>query len=102
VDEVFGTDRPSWPRWPGCGRPEEVFWRTVSQSNVTNWYGRDPVGRIADTSDPRRIFSWLLTESYDDRGNAIEYSDLAEDARGVDTGAVEERSWPEAARRSSR
>ncbi len=89
-------------RWSEVGRPEEVFWRTVSPSNVTNWYGRDPVGRIADPSDPRRIFSWLLTESHDDRGNAIEYSYLAEDARGVDTGAVEERSRPEAARRSTR
>ena len=34
-----------------------------------------------------RIFSWLICESYDDKGNAIVYEYAAEDATGVDRDA---------------
>ena len=34
---------------------------------------RTAESRIADPADPTRIFSWLICESYDDKGNAIVY-----------------------------
>ena len=42
--------------------------------------------RIVDRSNPThaRIFSWLICESYDDKGNVIVYSYKREDAENVD------------------
>ncbi|WFF05832.1 SpvB/TcaC N-terminal domain-containing protein [Micromonospora sp. WMMD1076] len=60
-----------------------VHWRTVSRDGVTTVYGQDAGSRIADPADPRRVFSWLVCESYDDRGNAVVYEYKAEDATGV-------------------
>jgi len=47
-------------------------------------YGTTPESRIADPADPTRIFTWLLAESWDNRGNVILYSYKAEDGEGVD------------------
>ncbi|MEJ1928684.1 SpvB/TcaC N-terminal domain-containing protein, partial [Nostoc sp. NIES-2111] len=49
-----------------------VFWRTISKDNVTSYF-KDTVQYGADD---KRIFSWLLSYSYDDKGNAIEYAYL--------------------------
>ncbi len=49
----------------------EVRWRSISRDNVTTWYGKTANSRIFDPDDPRCIFSWLICESYDDKGNAI-------------------------------
>jgi RHS repeat-associated protein len=69
----------------------EVHWRTISADNVTSWFGRTTLTRISDPSDPRRVFSWLLEESRDDRGNIIVYEYKQEDLVGVDVRAPEER-----------
>lgn len=45
--------------------------------NVTTWYGRSANSRIADPDRPADIFSWLICESYDDKGNAIQYESAA-------------------------
>src|SRR5713226_1193328 len=74
----------------------DVHWRSISKDNITTFYGKaiirtaaqprseiaDP--RIADPADPARIFSWLICESYDDKGNAILYEYKAEDSDGID------------------
>ena len=71
-------------RWSACDDADEVFWRTIDASNVTTVYGRTPESRIADTSvQPARIFSWLVSLSYDAAGNAIEYVYKVEDAAGI-------------------
>jgi RHS repeat-associated protein len=59
-------------------------WRTISTSNVTTLYGYDNLSSIADPADPRKIFSWLICRSWDDKGNAVTYSHLAEDDQGID------------------
>ncbi|MEU9899982.1 SpvB/TcaC N-terminal domain-containing protein [Streptomyces phaeochromogenes] len=69
----------------------ESHWRTISRDGVTALYGRTPDSRIADPRDPRRVFSWLVCETYDGRGNAASYTYKAEDAAGVDLGAPHER-----------
>jgi hypothetical protein len=52
-----------------------VHWRSISKDNILTVYGRDEQSRIFDPEDESksRIFSWLICESYDDKGNAIVY-----------------------------
>ena len=64
--------------------PRDSFWRSISKDNITTWYGKTPESRIADPADPTRIFSWLICESYDDKGNAIVYDYEEENSDGVD------------------
>ncbi|MEW5744517.1 MAG: SpvB/TcaC N-terminal domain-containing protein [Nitrospirota bacterium] len=70
-------------RWTSRSDRSDSFWRTISKDNVTTWYGRSPESRIADPADPARIFSWLICESHDDKGNAIVYGYKGENAEGV-------------------
>ena len=55
-------------------------------------YGATADSRIADPADPAHVFSWLICESYDDKGNAVVYDYAAEDGAGVDTGPASERN----------
>jgi RHS repeat-associated protein len=68
----------------------DIHWRTTTGTNVTSVYGRDREARISDPEDPRRVFSWLLEEARDDRGNVVRYTYKAEDAAGVDRGSASE------------
>ena len=70
---------------------EETHWRSISSSNVTTIYGRTAESRIVDPADPRRVFSWLICERFDDRGNATVYSYVAENDTGIDTSLASER-----------
>lgn len=63
---------------------EDVHWRSISQDNILTLYGKDPSSRITDPEDASRIFSWLICETRDDKGNAIQYGYKAEDGVGVD------------------
>lgn len=74
----------------------EIHWRSITGDNVTTWYGKDGNSRIFDPADPSpanptRIFSWLICESYDDKGNAIVYEYAAENDDNVDRGLANER-----------
>ncbi|MCA9645669.1 MAG: hypothetical protein KC492_33490 [Myxococcales bacterium] len=44
---------------------------------------RSPDARIANPALPKEIFSWLLEETRDDKGNVIKYFYKAEDRVGV-------------------
>src|SRR3989454_1976699 len=59
----------------------DVHWRSTSRDNVLTLYGMDPNARIAD---PGRIFTWLICETRDDKGNAVLYEYKPEDGAGVD------------------
>ncbi|PXX16111.1 RHS repeat-associated protein [Nitrosomonas ureae] len=48
-------------------------WRSISKDNITTLYGYDEKSCIVDATDATRIFSWLICESFDDKGNAIRY-----------------------------
>jgi len=57
----------------------EIHWRSITRDNVTTLYGKDNNSRIFNPADPSpanptHIFSWLICESYDDKGNAIVYN----------------------------
>ncbi|MYY08029.1 sugar-binding protein [Streptomyces sp. SID4919] len=81
----------------------ETHWRTISPTDVTTVYGRDARSRIADPADPvRRVFSWLICESYDDKGNTTVYGYRAEDGTGADLAAAHERHRTPADRSAGR
>jgi RHS repeat-associated protein len=69
-----------------------VHWEVTTKDNVTHVYGQSPATQIADPRDPARVFSWLLEQSRDDRGNIIQYVYKAEDGDGVDASRLSERS----------
>jgi RHS repeat-associated protein len=68
-----------------------VHWRTISAGNVTSYFGKTASARIADPLNTNRVFSWLLEESHDDRGNIIVYEYKQEDLVGVNVDALEEK-----------
>lgn len=70
-------------RWTNTVDATDVFWRSISRDNVGTWYGRTVQSRIADPGDPSRIFSWLICESHDNKGNAIVYTYRPEDSVGI-------------------
>jgi RHS repeat-associated protein len=69
----------------------DVHWRTLSAENVLTIYGADRGSRIHDPAAPERVFSWLVSEARDDKGNAIEYVYNPENDAGVDLTAAHEQ-----------
>jgi hypothetical protein len=86
-------------RWTNQADPKDTFWRSLSKDNITTWYGKDENSRIADPTDPTRIFSWLICESYDDKGNVIVYHYKEEDSTQVDLSQAHERNRSRSANR---
>jgi RHS repeat-associated protein len=70
-------------RWTNIADGTDVFWRSISKDNVTTWYGRSSDSRVVDPADPIRIFSWLICQSHDDKGNVIAYGYKAEDSTRI-------------------
>ncbi|WP_106398913.1 SpvB/TcaC N-terminal domain-containing protein [Actinocorallia populi] len=66
-------------RWSKIGSPGDVHWRSISKDNILTLYGYDANSRIVDPLDDSRIFSWLICESRDDKGNGIRYLYKKED-----------------------
>jgi hypothetical protein len=79
-------------RWSKIGSPGDVHWRSISKDNILTLYGFDAGSRIADPLDATRIFSWLICETRDDKGNAVLYRYKAEDGLGADLGKAHERN----------
>lgn len=89
-------------RWTNQNDPADSFWRTITNDNITTWYGKTEESRITDPSDPTRIFSWLICETYDDKGNAMLYRYKPEDTVNVDLTQVNERNRTALSRSSNR
>ena len=70
----------------------ETHWHSISRDNVTTLYGKTANSRISDPGDPGRVFTWLICESYDDKGNAIVYEYAAENGENVDLARANERN----------
>jgi len=69
-------------RWTRCD-DGDGHWRSVSKENITTVYGKSPQCRIADTDDAKRVSSWLIEESHDDKDNIIQYEYKQEDSENV-------------------
>ena len=88
-------------------RTGDSHWRTISPDNVTTLYGQDNNSRIFDPTDPdpehpRRIFRWLICESYDDKGNVVVYEYKEENSEGIDLSQVHERNRTAVSRSTDR
>lgn len=70
----------------------DVHWRSISKDNILTLYGKDSNSRIADPQDPSRVFTWLMCETRDDKGNAVLYSYKPEDGSGVELARACERN----------
>jgi RHS repeat-associated protein len=70
----------------------DTHWRSISKENILTIYGKDLYTRIADPQDNRRVFSWLICETRDDKGNGIVYEYIAENATEVDLTQANERN----------
>jgi hypothetical protein len=79
-------------RWANLSDPQDTFWRSISKDNITTWYGKTAESRVVDPVDPTRVFTWLICESYDDKGNVIVYQYKAENSEGVDFTQANERN----------
>ena len=62
----------------------DTHWRSISRDNILTIYGGDQNSRIADPADPHRVFSWLISETRDDRGNGIIYDYKPDNGDGID------------------
>lgn len=80
----------------------ETHWRSISKDNVVTVYGKTEKSRIADPTNPNRIFSWLICESYDDRGNAILYEYKKENSQGVNLSLAHETNRNDTIRSANR
>jgi len=67
-------------------------WRSISKDNITTLYGSSDNSRVVDQAVATHTFSWLICESYDDKGNAIVYEYVGENDHNVDHGQANERN----------
>ncbi|MDO8948377.1 MAG: SpvB/TcaC N-terminal domain-containing protein [Desulfocapsaceae bacterium] len=79
-------------RWTKAADPSDIHWRSLSKDNILTLYGKDANSRIVDPEDPLHIFSWLICETRDDKGNAVIYAYKLEDGAGVDLSNAHERN----------
>jgi RHS repeat-associated protein len=79
-------------RWTSNTKPSDVHWRSISKDNILTLYGSDEKSRIFDPEDNSRIFSWLICETRDDKGNGVLYRYKAEDGANVELGLTHERN----------
>jgi RHS repeat-associated protein len=89
-------------RWTNEAVSSDTFWRSISRENITTWYGKTGASRIADPTDPARIFSWLICESHDDKGNVVIYDYASENSDGVASSQAHERNRTDLTRSSAR
>jgi RHS repeat-associated protein len=80
----------------------EMHWRSITKDNITTLYGQSKESRIADPDAPNHVFSWLICESYDDKGNAIRYQYKAENSDGVSLAQAHERNRSPESRSANR
>ena len=69
--------------------PHTSHWRTISKENITSVYGVSETARIANPAKPYCIFSWLIEESWDAKGNLIRFTYKKEDGIGVESSCFE-------------
>ncbi len=69
----------------------DTHWRSITKDNVTTFYGRTETSRIADPSDPKRVFSWLICDSFDDKRNVVRYVYEQENSDGLQASALHEK-----------
>ncbi len=77
-----------------------VYWTATTPANVTSIYGRSAGARIADPQHAWRVFTWLLEETRDDKGNVLQYEYKAENLVNVPRNVPSKATGTGATRRS--
>ena len=80
----------------------ETHWRSISRDNITTLYGNTEESRISDPFDKKQVFSWLICESYDDKGNVIIYEYAPENSSGIEISQVHEKNRTDNSRSANR
>ncbi len=70
----------------------DIHWRSFSKDDVLTLYGATRESRIFDPDNEHHIFSWLISSSFDGKGNSIVYEHVAENDSGVDLSLANERN----------
>ena len=81
-------------RWTSLGTGE-IHWRSITKDNLTTLYGRTSESRIEATaadSEGQRTFSWLICESFDDKGNVVVYRYQPENSDEVSNSLAHEQN----------
>lgn len=82
-------------RWTNPSNPSDVHWRVYSGDNTVNIYGRTENSRIFNPERPEQIFSWLLSDRWDWKGNSLSLTYKVENGQGVDMTQHHEQSHGE-------
>jgi RHS repeat-associated protein len=77
----------------------EIHWRSFTKDNVLTIFGRTAESRVADPAYPSHVFKWLISASYDGRGNAVHYEYAEENCLGIDPQKTSERNRTHSANR---
>ncbi|KAK1749854.1 virulence plasmid 65kDa B protein-domain-containing protein [Echria macrotheca] len=72
-------------RWTNTATVGDIHWRVYTPDDTLHVYGRSENSRIHNPRAPEQIFSWLISDSRDWKGNAISFTYKAENGQGVDT-----------------
>ncbi len=62
-----------------------VHWRSISRDNVKSFYGTSDESKIRNPEQGKNheVFSWLLSHTFDDKGNLIIYRYKTEDFKNI-------------------
>jgi RHS repeat-associated protein len=77
----------------------DVHWRSFSKDDVLTIYGDTRESRICDPANESHIFSWLISSSFDGKGNAIAYEHVCENDFNIDLRLANERNRTRTANR---
>ncbi len=69
-----------------------IKWRVITKENTTTLYGWTANSIVADPDDATRIYEWLPTFVFDDKGNCTHYNYKKEDAVGFDSSLLHNRN----------
>ncbi|MEM9022966.1 MAG: SpvB/TcaC N-terminal domain-containing protein, partial [Bacteroidota bacterium] len=70
----------------------DCYWKSITRDNITTLYGQTPASRITDPDDARKVFQWLIDETYDAMGNVMLYEYKQENADGIEADHLHERN----------
>lgn len=77
-------------------------WRTITGDNVTTVFGFDENSRIFDPDDLSRVFSYLISLTFDDKGNVTHYEYAIDDLAGLERASAHESNRSDRDRQTQR
>ncbi|HNP50792.1 MAG TPA: SpvB/TcaC N-terminal domain-containing protein [Nitrosomonas nitrosa] len=60
-----------------------VYWKVTTPDNTTTFFGLTQAAQLFDPENPAKIYAWLPSFSFDDKGNWIIFEYKAEDSANV-------------------